>query len=58
MPGAPRFRHEQVCRKLSDGLSPNAAAGRLGFSRHHVRRLVDAGELTGTRVPGSSGRQS
>lgn len=35
-------------------LSPNAAAERLGFSRQHVRRLVDAGELVGERMPNSS----
>lgn len=34
-------------------LSPNAAAERLGFSRQHVRRLVDAGELVGQQMPGS-----
>lgn len=35
-------------------LSPQAAAARLGFSRQHVRRLVDAGELTGEQLPRSS----
>lgn len=34
-------------------LSPQAAAGRLGFSRQHVRRLVDAGQLVGRRLPHS-----
>jgi excisionase family DNA binding protein len=34
-------------------LSPNAAAERLGFSRQHVRRLVDAGELAGRQLPRS-----
>jgi len=34
-------------------LSPNAAAERLGFSRQHVRRLLDGGELVGQRMPGS-----
>lgn len=34
-------------------LSPQAAAARLGFSRQHVRRLVDAGELVGQQLPGS-----
>ena len=34
-------------------LSPNVAADRLGFSRQHVRRLVDAGELVGRQMPGS-----
>jgi excisionase family DNA binding protein len=34
-------------------LSPKAAAERLGFSRQHVRRLVDAGELTGRQLPRS-----
>jgi len=27
------------------GLSPQAVANRLGFSRQHVHRLVEAGEL-------------
>ncbi len=35
-------------------LSPNAAAERLGFSRQHVRRLLDAGELVGQQLPRSS----
>jgi excisionase family DNA binding protein len=35
-------------------LSPNQAAARLGFSRQHVRRLVDAGGLVGEQLPGSS----
>lgn len=34
-------------------LSPQAAARRLGFSRQHVRRLVDAGELEGRQLPNS-----
>lgn len=34
-------------------LSPQAVAERLGFSRQHVRRLVDAGELQGRQLPGS-----
>lgn len=34
-------------------LSPNAVAERLGFSRQHVRRLVDAGELVGEQLPNS-----
>jgi excisionase family DNA binding protein len=34
-------------------LSPSAVAARLGFSRQHVRRLVDAGELVGRQMPGS-----
>ncbi len=34
-------------------LSPGAAAERLGFSRQHVRRLVDAGELVGEQLPRS-----
>lgn len=34
-------------------LSPQAAATRLGFSRQHVRRLVDAGELEGRQMPSS-----
>lgn len=32
-------------------LSPNVAAERLGFSRQHARRLVDAGEFVGRRMP-------
>lgn len=35
-------------------LSPNAAAERLGFSRQHVRRLVDVGELVGEQLPRSN----
>lgn len=34
-------------------LSPQAVAVRLGFSRQHVRRLVDMGALAGSQVPGS-----
>ena len=34
-------------------LSPQAVAARLGFSRQHVRRLVDAGELEGRQMPNS-----
>lgn len=34
-------------------LSPTAVAERLGFSRQHVRRLLDAGELTGEQLPNS-----
>jgi excisionase family DNA binding protein len=35
-------------------LSPRQAAGRLGFSRQHVVRLVNAGELRAQRLSGSS----
>lgn len=35
-------------------LSPQEAADRLGFSRQHVRRLIEAGELEGARLPGST----
>jgi excisionase family DNA binding protein len=35
-------------------LSPNQVADRLGFSRQHVRRLIDAGEIEATQMPGSS----
>jgi excisionase family DNA binding protein len=38
-------------------LSPQQAADRLGFSRQHVVRLIDAGELEGQRLPGSSYRK-
>jgi len=34
-------------------LTPQQAAERLGFSRQHVRRLVDAGELDANRLPNS-----
>lgn len=34
-------------------LSPQQAATRLGFSRQHVRRLMEAGELEGRRLPNS-----
>lgn len=34
-------------------LTPREAAERLGFSRQHVRRLVDAGELDAHRLPNS-----
>jgi excisionase family DNA binding protein len=34
-------------------LSPREAGEVLGFSRQHVRRLIDAGELDGTQLPGS-----
>ncbi len=35
-------------------LSPQEAADRLGFSRQHVRRLIEAGELQGAQLPGST----
>jgi len=35
-------------------LSPAETAGRLRLSRQHVRRLVDAGELEGERMPKSN----
>lgn len=35
-------------------LSPQEAADRLGFSRQHVRRLMEAGELEGKKLPKSS----
>lgn len=57
---------EEVERRLADGqtvavtvadereeLTPRQAAERLGFSRQHVRRLVDAGELEAHRLPNS-----
>ena len=34
-------------------LSPQEVAARLGLSRQHVRRLVDAGELEGRQMPNS-----
>jgi len=38
----------------NEQLSPSEAAERLGFSRQHVRRLVDAGELIGEQLPRSN----
>jgi excisionase family DNA binding protein len=35
-------------------LSPQQAALRLGFSRQHVRRLIDYGKLEARKLPGSS----
>jgi excisionase family DNA binding protein len=35
-------------------LSPQQAADRLGFSRQHVRRLIEAGELEGQQLPNST----
>jgi len=35
-------------------LSPQQAADRLGFSRQHVVRLINAGELEARKLPGSS----
>jgi len=34
-------------------LSPQQAGAMLGFSRQHVRRLVDAGELAAEQLPSS-----
>ncbi len=35
-------------------LSPQEVADRLGFSRQHVRRLIEAGELEGAQLPRST----
>ncbi|MDW5593416.1 helix-turn-helix domain-containing protein [Conexibacter stalactiti] len=35
-------------------LSPQRAADRLGFSRQHVVRLIEAGEMEARKLPGSS----
>lgn len=35
-------------------LSPQQAAVRLGFSRQHVRRLIEAGLLEATQLPNSA----
>jgi excisionase family DNA binding protein len=35
-------------------LSPQHAADRLGFSRQHVRRLIEAGELQAQQLPNST----
>lgn len=35
-------------------LSPQEVADRLGFSRQHVVRLIQAGELPADKLPGSS----
>ena len=58
---------EEIERLLSEGkriavtvaeehelLSPQQAADRLGFSRQHVVRLIEAGELEARKLPGSS----
>ena len=58
---------EEVDRLLAEGkrvavtvaeeqelLSPQQAAERLGFSRQHVMRLIDYGELQAEQLPGSS----
>lgn len=37
-----------------DLLSPQQAAERLGFSRQHVMRLIDYGQLEAQQLPGSS----
>jgi excisionase family DNA binding protein len=34
-------------------LSPEQVAQRLGFSRQHVRRLIDAGKLEARQLPNS-----
>lgn len=47
---------KRVAITVSDGderLSPQQAAVRLGFSRQHVRRLIEAGVLEAERLPGS-----
>lgn len=38
----------------SERLSPQQAATRLGFSRQHVVRLINAGEIEAEKLPGSS----
>lgn len=35
-------------------LSPQQAADRLGFSRQHVRRLIEVGELEAQQLPNST----
>jgi excisionase family DNA binding protein len=35
-------------------LSPQQAAGRLGFSRQHVMRLIGYGDLQAQQIPGST----
>lgn len=35
-------------------LSPQQAADRLGFSRQHVRRLIEAGDLQAQQLPNST----
>jgi excisionase family DNA binding protein len=55
--------HEMIGRGLAvsvtifeegEKLSPQQASQRLGFSRQHVMRLIDAGELEAEQMPGSS----
>lgn len=38
----------------NERISPNEAGQRLGFSRQHVMRLIEAGELDAGRLEGSS----
>ncbi|HXP98557.1 MAG TPA: helix-turn-helix domain-containing protein [Solirubrobacteraceae bacterium] len=58
---------EEIDRLLSEGksitvtvaeeqelLSPQQAAERLGFSRQHVVRLINAGEIKARKLPSSS----
>lgn len=58
---------EEIDRLLSEGksitvtvaeeqelLSPQQAAERLGFSRQHVVRLINAGEIGARKLPSSS----
>lgn len=37
-----------------ESVSPQQAAERLGFSRQHVVRLIEAGEIDASRLEGSS----
>lgn len=58
---------EEIDRLLAEGksvavtvveegerLSPQQVAARLGFSRQHVVRLINAGEIEAEKLPGSS----
>ena len=48
---------EEICvivGKEEEMISPQKAAEILGFSRQHVRRLIDAGELAAVQIPNST----
>lgn len=48
-------KHVAVTVAVEDErLSPQQTADRLGFSRQHVVRLINGGELDAQRMPGSS----
>jgi excisionase family DNA binding protein len=46
--------HRRDRRRGARLLSPHHAADQLGFSRQHIVRLINAGELEAQKLPGSS----